>query len=341
MRRFRRLRNTLQTPQLLYSLIKKIGVQKNFIKEKIDPELDAAKRTGDGSMDDKDFKKIRGYYGLAVPGILGEAFCALRGKGMTKKERLASTCQGVITGLGDDFFDKQGISNEALKELIDQPQRFGGSSAYEKLSLHFLRTALANVPDPRSMQDQLTQVYHAQVLSKRQSGAAISYGEIKDITICKGAESLLFYRTVFSNPMKRGEEKMLYCLGGLMQLSNDIFDVYEDTQHGIQTLLTTATNISDIRRLFLALMYMGYEAAYKTGYPRHNIKKFIHIISISIFSRCLVCLDQLEANEKRSGKVFTPHAYSRKELICDMDTAGNKWRSVRYHIKYAGQGATS
>ena len=287
-------------------------------------------------MDNKDFKKITAYYGLAVPAILGEAFCSLRGEKMAPKERMAATCQGVITGLGDDFFDKKNISGPSLKQLIDQPQKSDGTNEYEKLSLHFLRSAIANAPDPKLTQHQLDKVYAAQVLSKKQNSPGLDYDEIKNITIRKGAESVLFYRTVFSHQMNKEEEKALYCLGGLMQLSNDIFDVYEDEQQGICTLLTTTQNIRNIRTLFLSLMQTGYAAAHKTSYPKPRIKKFIDLISIAIFSRCLVCLDQLEKNEKKSGNVFTPAKYKRKDLICDMDTALNKWRSVKYHVKYAG-----
>ena len=57
------------------------------------------------------------------------------------------------------------------------------------------------------------------------------------------------------------------------------------------------------------------------------------MLDIGIFSRCYVCLDQLEKNQKRTGGVFDVKAYSRKELICDMDTVGNKLRSLRYHFK--------
>lgn len=332
----RRIRNAFYSPGLIYSVMRNIKEQKQFIRETITPQLEAAGKEPDGSMDDRDFKKITGYYGLAVPAVLGHAFCALRGRPMTYLERNASTCQGVITGLGDDFFDKRMVSNEALRMMIDQPQLFDGGDAYEKLSLQYLKTALSSVPDPKKMQEQLGKVYQAQVRSRSQSVPGLSYEEILDITIQKGAESLLFYRTAFSHPMDIREEKALYCLGGLMQLSNDIFDVYEDQQQGINTLLTTAKNIGPIRTLFLSLMQMGYQAAKRTRYPRRNVKHFIDIISIAIFSRCLVCLDQLESKEKQSNNVFAPDRYKRKDLVCDMDTVMNKWRSVRYHIKYAG-----
>ncbi|MEP7255656.1 MAG: hypothetical protein ABI666_07750 [Ferruginibacter sp.] len=318
---------------LPFTVIAGIKRQKEFIQKNIAPQLEEARKTGDGSFDENDLKKITGYYGLAVPAILGEAFCALRGEGMTDKERMASTCQGGMTGLGDDFFDKQRLSEAELKDFIERPELFNGNTASERLFLNFYKAALANAPQPTQMQQQIYRVFHAQLLSKQQANPGLSYEVIKDITLRKGAESLLYYRTVFENPFKNGEEKMVYCLGGLMQLSNDIFDVYKDHKNGISTLVTTATKIKELRFLYSALLKIGTEAAYKSGYPKKNVRKFMGIISIGIFSRCYVCLDQLEKNEKKSGNVFDPKQYQRKDLICDMDTAANKWRSLKYHLR--------
>ena len=127
---------------------------------------------------------------------------------------------------------------------------------------------------------------------------------------------------------------MLYHVGGLMQLSNDIFDVYKDQLHGIQTMVTTAVDIREIRKLFIDLLRDGYIAAFKTNYPAVNIKKFMDIISLGIFSRCFVCLDQLEEKQGSSGNIFSPHLYGRKERVCDMDTAVNKWRSLVYFLNH-------
>lgn len=320
------------TTKLLYTVIKNIDRQKKFIKEHIEPVIDNAKRANDGSLDKADLKKITNYYGLAVPAILGEAFCALRGQKMTDKERLASTCQGATTGLFDDFFDKQGPGSEALKDFIEKPDQLKGNNANQQLFLDLYTIGLQNLPDPQLTLGWVYRVYKAQVESKKQADPGLSYDEIRSITLNKGGVSLLLYRTAFANQMEKAEEDMLYKLGGLMQLSNDIFDVYEDCLDGISTLITTTKKIGDIRSLFMELLKEGAAAAYQTNYPQQQVKKFLDIISISIFSRCLVCLDQLKKNEKRSNNIFTPHLYSRKELICDMDTAGNKWRSVKYYI---------
>ncbi|MBK7434283.1 MAG: hypothetical protein IPI66_10510 [Chitinophagaceae bacterium] len=333
MRFSERLKNSLRTPGLLIRIINQVGRQKKFIVQKIDPVIGPLRSMNDGSLDEADIKKLRGYYGLAVPAILGEAFCALRGSRMTKQERMASTCQGAMTGLGDDFFDRQRLSDQAVKDFVERPSSLEGKTASEKLFLHFYTTALSLAPDGLQMQGQLLKVFHAQLLSKEQKKGMLNNQQIQDITLRKGAESLLFYRTAFSHPLAKGEEKMLYCLGGLMQLSNDIFDVYPDLQDGIDTLLTTADKIQNIRTLFLSLLKIGTTAAYQSDYDPGDIRKFLDIISIGIFSRCLVCLDQLEKNQKRTEGLFKPRLYKRKDLVCDMDTAVNKWRSVRYHIR--------
>lgn len=320
----------LQTLQVPFATVSNINRQKKFIHKNIDPQLKEAVKAGDGSFDENDLKKITGYYGLAVPAILGEAFCALRGEPMTNKERMASTNQGAMTGLGDDFFDKQRLSEQGVKDFIETPERFTGNTASEKLFLNFYKTALANAPQPAQMQEQIYKVFYAQLLSKQQDKPGLYYEVIKDITMRKGAESLLYYRTAFENPFKYGEEKILYSLGGLMQLSNDIFDVYKDRESGVSTLVTTAVHIKELRFHYAALLKIGRDAAFRSGYPKKNIRKFMGLITIGIFSRCFVCLDQLEKNEKRTNHVFDLNAYSRKELICDMDTFGNKLKSLRY-----------
>src|SRR5436190_5404165 len=127
--------NVLRLPATLYSLLHNISIQKKFLQKNIYPRLDAARAINDGSLDEEDFKKITHYYGLAVPAILGEAICLLRGHKMTERERMALTCQGAMTGLFDDFFDKRGKSDETVKTLIEKPQELTGNNESEKIFL--------------------------------------------------------------------------------------------------------------------------------------------------------------------------------------------------------------
>jgi hypothetical protein len=306
--------------------------QKKYIKKNIEPFLNKAMVVNDGSIDNDDIKKITGYYGLAVPAILGETFCVLRHKKMTPTERLVSTYQGAMTGLGDDFFDKQRLSETELKNFIEDPDLSIGKTELEKIALHFYSFTLSNNARPLHMKEQLLNVFKAQVLSKKQTKPGLSIDEIKDITFQKGGQSLLFYRAAFDHPLKKGEDNVLYGLGGLMQLSNDIFDVYKDLQNGIHTLVTTTSNINVIRQIYDVKLKTSIQATLQLEYNKKDIRKFLQILSLG-FSRCYVCLDQLESNEKKSDNIFRPDLYNRKDLVCDMDTTSNKLKSIKYHIQ--------
>ncbi|MEO6671075.1 MAG: hypothetical protein ABIN36_16455 [Ferruginibacter sp.] len=319
-------------PSTVTSILKKLAVQRSFLKKNLGPILAEANKQNDGSLDDSDFKKINQYYGLAVPAILGEAFCALHNKKMSAEERIASTSQGAMTGLFDDFFDKQYLTDDIIEEMLSN-KIIEGKRSNEKLFDLFYKHALQYVPDKKKMQEALMEVYKAQLESKKQTLETLSEQEIQSITFYKGGTSLLFYRAAFLPPASAVEEELIYKLGSLMQLANDIFDVYKDRENKIRTLITEATHIAPVCVLLKELLSSCYLAAYDMGFPRKNVQQFLSILSLGIFSRAFVCLDQLEKNEVTSNNVFSVHQYSRKQLICDMDRLKNMYRSAREHVR--------
>ncbi len=319
-------------PALISRLMKQLGIQKKFLQENIHPFLDQAIANNDGSLDQKDLDKIDHYYGLAVPAILGEAFCALRGTEMTIQERWASTCQGSMTGLFDDFFDKDYLEEEVIEKMISGDNSTSNKRSNQKLFDLFYTKALQYAPDENSMKKALAEVYKAQVASKEQENGKLPEQELSAITLFNGGSSLVFYRTAFS-PVATGKElRLLNDLGGLMQLANDIFDVYKDRESGIQTLVTATKHIAPISNLLRTRLQQYYLDALDIGYPKKNVHLFMDIISLGIFSRCFVCLDQLEKNERSTGNEFLVAQYSRKQLICDMDTKMNMLRSAWSHV---------
>lgn len=320
-------------PWSILSVVRQLQKQQNFISGNIIPFLSQAKQHNDGSLNDDDFKKITGYYGLAVPAILGEAFCVLQNRNMQEQERWASTCQGAMTGLFDDFFDKDYMDDDKVKIKINPGHLQANQQSNEQLFDQFYKKVLATVPDVPAMQQALLAVHDAQVKSKAQEDPALSTEKIEAITVEKGGSSLLFYRTAFSPPPPEFETKLLHQLGGTMQLANDIFDVYKDREKKVRTLMTETENVDAIRTLLKARLKHAYEEAYQLPYQTSGIMKFLNILSIGIFSRCFVCLDHLEKNEKSTDNRFDVKAYSRSQLICDMDTKKNMLRSAAYHLK--------
>ncbi len=325
--------NVLHTPQTLFTLLNNVKKQKLFLQKNIQPQLEAAQNTNDGSLDATDFKKITDYYGLSVPAILGEAICVLRGSAMTLKERMVLTYLGSTTGLFDDFFDKHDITDEKVRIFMEQPQTLVGESSAERLFLKFYKKALTYAESPDLMIHYLRKVYQAQIDSKKQAVPGLAEKEILDITLNKGGVSVLFYRSVMSFPFQPGEEEALYKMGGLMQFGNDIFDVYKDSLHKIRTPMTTAQKVNDVRNVFRSVMNDSFNSFYQINFPQKNIKKFLRLISMSLCSRCFVCLDQLESKEVLTNGTFSPHQYTRKDLVCDMDRAVNKRRTISYFFK--------
>lgn len=325
--------NILDFPARAWALLGYRKTQRDFLNEHIVGQLEKAKQENDGSLDANDFKKIMTYYGLAIPAILGESIALLRGQPMTERERFALTYLGAVTGLFDDFFDKQYLAEEKIRALAERPGDLKPQSSNEKLFLDFYNKALLYVHDRELLSVYVRKVYDAQIESKKQATPGLSKEEILRITIHKGAVSVLFYRAAMAHPFLPGEEDALYKMGGLMQFGNDIFDVYKDRNSNTQTLLTITRKIDDVRLMFTTVMEEGYGAIARLGYAETDKKKYFRMFSICLCSRCYVCLDQLESKEAKTGNQFIPAEYSRQELVCDMEKKSNLWRSLKYHIR--------
>ncbi len=169
--------------------------------------------------------------------------------------------------------------------------------------------------------------------SKKQTSDDISVASIREITFRKGGYSLLFYRSVFEHAFTEGEEEALYHAGALMQLGNDIFDVYKDDRQQIKTLITACKQIDEVREIFNEHMGKTISLIRKAAFESKNIDAYLKKFVLGI-SRCFVCMDQLERLQKKTGGLFIPSEYSREELICDMEKPRNIISSLKYFTGY-------
>ncbi|MEO7264168.1 MAG: hypothetical protein ABIW38_04610 [Ferruginibacter sp.] len=321
-------------PVTVISIIKNLKRQKKFLKKKINPILDNAKVNNDGTLSEKDFDKINKYYGLAVPAILAEAFCTLQNRKLSEKERMISTCQGATTGLFDDFFDEKYLNEIDILEKIESSNKSLSKNSNEGLFDFFYLKMLEMSKSPEIIKEYSRAIYKEQVKSKLQQTDNLSAQQTWEITLSKGGNSLLFYRAAVEPPASDKEKAVLFLLGGLMQLSNDIFDIYKDREAGIKTLPMFYEDIEELKLFFQEKLQAVYAEAYSLPFDRYSIQRFLSILSISVFSRSFVCLQQLEELQKTTGNIFQLSTYSRNQLICDMDTKKNMLHSAAYHVKY-------
>ena len=327
------LSNLLHLPSIGYRVLRNAQQQKRFIRQHLQPEIEEARQTNDGSLSERDFTKILRFYGYIIPAFLGDSYCVLRGKNASQQEQLALTYQGALTGLFDDFFDEREMSEEELMGIINHPDQVEGKDSNERLFLQFYRKSLTLCQHPEQVKYYLREVYDAQVLSLRQLLPEIPQSELLDITIRKGGMSFLFYRAAYDHELKEPEINMLYKLGGVMQLNSDVFDIYKDMKSGVRTLATEATSIAELRETILQLQQESFQLAYEVGYPRSQVQRFLRFLSL-VNSRTFVCLDMLEETEELTGNIFFPEKLEREELICDMEKLGNMLRSVGEYLAY-------
>jgi len=314
-----------------------VNIQKKFIKKTLNLDVIELRKGNDGSITEDDFKKIIHYYGFGVPAVVAASFSILRATPLSIKERTAATYLGAMTGLGDDFFDVKAYEPEKLNTLLNALLNESNYNSYtrtvERAFLFFYARLKENITQQERLKNYIKRVFEAQIKSQKQTESHISREEIIDITLEKGGLSLLLYRSTIQTEADEIEEQLLYKLGGLMQLGNDIFDVYKDYKMGIKTLITIETNIDVLHSYYLQLMNETIELAYKMNYPRKNIRSFIMFIMLGL-ARVFVMLEMLKKRQLKTHNVFAPEKYTRKELICDMEKPFNILRSIFYYLKY-------
>jgi len=325
------IRNLLTLPAIYSFLLKSVRDQKRFLKKEMEPYLEPFRRENDGSLTEADFKKITSYYAMGVPAILGESLCILRGVPMTKKERLCMSYLGGISGLLDDLFDDPEKSADNLSEFISHPEGGSPRNRHEGLLKHLYIKGLSYAPHPDKIKQVAHEVFQAQQKSLTQKGPANRLN-ISELTFLKGGNSFKYYRLCLSHDLDLKEEKMIFQLGGLLQLGNDIFDVWEDARDGIATISTTTPGIKLLREKFKRELEKTHSFIKATEYEPLPKKKFQRIINLAI-ARVFVCLDQFEELESSTGGEFLTKRYSRKQLICDMQKPVNQFKAIHYYLK--------
>ena len=319
-------------PNLVLRYRKNYQIQRRFMQMTIEKDMAEAMADNDGSLSEQDLEKIRKYYGLAVPAILGEGFAMLRGKALNEEEREIQTNLGALTGLFDDLYDEKELSDENILSLVQEPEKYDAQSAFEKLFLTFYLRALSLGPR-QPIIDLLVKGHYAQVGSREQASGEISRERIAEITREKGGVFLQFYRAGFEGDPSSIESEMLYNIGGVGQLENDIFDVYKDYQQGIKTLSTTMTSVVELRKTYNDWIEAYQNSLAQLDYPAKNKKQFERFTRI-LYLRGRVCLEQLEALESKHNGSLDLAECSRQELICDMSSVKNQFRLlVNYVVK--------
>ena len=92
-------------------------------------------------------------------------------------------------------------------------------------------------------------VFQAQQDSLRQMDVTIGWDELIGITERKGGYSVELYAFNLDDSSSPEIRQIWFRLGALIQLTNDLYDVFKDSREGMYTLPILMNRVEDVRLL--------------------------------------------------------------------------------------------
>ena len=263
---------------------------------------------------------------------IADLFCTLANRKISLKEKNAIVYMSVLLSIYDDLFDRDNISKERLFSLISQTGRVVPTTQKEKIFLGLYKNSHTHIVQKEQFYDLLKKLFESQKNSKALSTKS-DPDKIEQFSYEKGGYAALLLRFVLEHSLSRDEKKAIYELGGLIQLIDDIFDLYEDSRAEVCSLAYPTYSIDYLSNKLQKKLTQTLHLFYNLPYKRKNIKKFTYCY-VMFCSRIFVCLEQLGKLIKDPLQPFNPHLFNRRQLICDMEKPINILKSIYYAFTY-------
>ncbi len=264
--------------------------------------------------------------------FINDPFANLMGRDTNHFERTSNKYYFILTGLYDDIIDQKLISEKELDELFDDPINANAAIFETKLLVDIHLNLLKRVKNITEYKATLSKVHQAQKDSLKQFDLNSSKEEILDITLRKGGYSLLMCRHYIDLPLSNELNEAWYQLGGIIQLTNDLYDIHKDLQEGICTLPNSIKNIEDIELLYKNLVTKFFEGLSNLPFDQHKIKTLkIKLSAIPAFG-FLAIKNLWKINNQYKG-LPNLKTIPRKDLIIDMEKPINRLKLIQEAYK--------
>lgn len=308
---------------------KEIKIQKQFNRNFLIPYLDELEKKYNGKFQTEQKKKILDYYGLFITSFLCSSYKRLYGKILTDEERKRATLFGVLTPVGDDLFDIDKLDNISIREITFHPETFNANTFSSHIAKEIQAYLLQSVPHKEAYIKASKDVLDIQVETILQTNPEISKDEMRRITYTKGAVSVIIYHQCLDDMADEQMLEVLFLIGSLYQLGNDIFDLYKDVRDKIYTLVNTCDDYNLFKKDFIERVRLQNQKIYALPYSKKDKEDFC-IVMNTINARSLVAIDQfIETQKKYKGKVNWQEL-DRKEMIVDMEKPKNILKWMKY-----------
>lgn len=266
--------------------------------------------------------------------LINDAFANLIERDTNAFERTSNKLYFILTGLYDDIIDQKMLSSEVLDDLFNNPLNNSSTIFEVKTLVDVHLQLLKRTKNPDQYKSTLSKIHQAQKDSLQQFNSQIEQSKLLDITLRKGGYSLLICRHYIDLPQTDEMDKCWYQLGGIIQFTNDLYDVYKDVQEGIYTYPNTSSNFNDLKDCF-ELLTNAWKKTIDT-LPISKSKKDKLLIQLSIIPAFgYIALDNLSKLQDIHGNLPKFSEVERKVLIIDMEMTTNRFKLIRHAFNIA------
>jgi hypothetical protein len=272
-------------------------------------------------------KRFNKYWQLAL-NVICRSFYDLLGKQLSEQEQHRILLLSVFGPLYDDLFDDHILSHEKIEAFTLHPESHEPGSFKEHALRKIYLLLLEQVPCREKLLDHMHQVFTWQKASLKQMHPGIEEEELYQITYRKSYYSILLFHSILDHYPPKAVADMLFPMAGLLQLTNDAFDVYKDLRSGIYTIPNVCLDYGRIQQRFLhdvAQFNRSLASLPFVPEAKGNYKITIH----ALHAMGWMALEQLKENTRGAEDSRALGMLSRKQLVCDMDNFPQKLRWIK------------
>lgn len=275
-------------------------------------------------LDTHEQRRFRHYYFGST--YLASLMCCLRGRRLSHNEQELFGYLAALACFFDDLTDKYPAPTASPITKTADPETFGAEADHRGIALHLLHGIHQRLPaqNLRHFNALMHRVFKTETAGHQPNNLT----DLLSIHAEKGGCSVLLFRSLMDEPLTQPEENAWFQFGALIQLSDDIFDLWHDHQAGIQTPATQLARLNSVEGMvaqFERQVLIARKAFYQTPHPVHRIETTLGMQFI-LESITRVCLKHYHKLLRQHGAL---PLHNRTMMVVDMEKIHNRLKVVR------------